>query len=385
MRRGHTKSRAGCIECKRRKVKCDEVRPSCFNCSRRGSLCSLATSRGSSTSSNPAGPRSAFSSYHGIPSPLSRPTTEVWDGSLELMHHYATITANTLAMRPEMQHVWRAVVPETGYRHPFVTHGILAVAALHKAHLLPANGDKYLNAAAYHQMLGLKGFREALASVNHDNWEPSFCFSSTIVLCGFCMPALGRGDEMSNLNKIFVMIRGLRNTLWPSQGQIRHTQYAPWSYGIWVIDENSVADGDDPPLDNCSLPRDTFDALSRLSTFFDTNLPQASRGDYEIAVTHLRIAARLMAHAGARAEVGMLLFFPYVIPDSIVADIQAASPYAMVLLSYFILLLNSLESKFWFLRGWSERLLAITEGSLVDYPKLQNIVAWPREHLNSLS
>lgn len=164
------------------------------------------------------------------------------------MHHYATITADTLAMRPDMQHVWRAVVPETGYRYPFVTHGVLAVAALHKAHLLPANSGKYLNAAAYHQMLGLKGFRAALDSVDEYNWGPPFCFSSIITLCGFCMPTLGSGDEMSELNKIFVMIRGLRNTLWPSQGQIRHTQYAPWSYGIWIISEGSVADGYVPTL-----------------------------------------------------------------------------------------------------------------------------------------
>lgn len=304
---------------------------------------------------------------------------------MELMHHYATITADTLAIRPDMRHVWRAVVPQTGYGHPFVTHGILAIAALHKAHLLPASSDKYLNAAAYHQMVGLKGFRAALASVDKDNWGPSFCFSSTIVLCGFCMPALGSGDEISDLNKIFVMVRGLRTTLWPSQGQIRHTQYAPWSYGVWIIDEDSAADGDDPPLDNCLLPRDIFGALSRLSTFFDANLPQASRSDYEIAITHLRKAARLMVHAGTHVEVGMLMFFPYVIPDSIMADIQAASPYAMVLLSYFALLLNTLEPKFWFLRGWSERLFAITDRSLVDYPKLQSIVTWPREHLRNLS
>lgn len=91
-----------------------------------------------------------------------------------------------------------------------------------------------------------------------------------------------------------------------------------------------------------------------------------------------------MVYAGARAEVGMLLFFAYVIPDSVVADIQAASPYAMVLMSYFAVLLNCLESKFWFLRGWSERPLAITERSLVGYTKLQSIIIWPREHLLSL-
>lgn len=38
-RKGHTKSRAGCLVCKRRKVKCDEVKPECGPCQRLGLNC----------------------------------------------------------------------------------------------------------------------------------------------------------------------------------------------------------------------------------------------------------------------------------------------------------------------------------------------------------
>ncbi|KAK9459200.1 uncharacterized protein V1516DRAFT_629093 [Lipomyces oligophaga] len=39
-RRSHVKSRNGCIVCKRRKVKCDESKPSCNNCIRHNAICS---------------------------------------------------------------------------------------------------------------------------------------------------------------------------------------------------------------------------------------------------------------------------------------------------------------------------------------------------------
>lgn len=42
-RKGHKKSRGGCLTCKRRKVKCDEVAPLCGACKRLGMDCTFAT------------------------------------------------------------------------------------------------------------------------------------------------------------------------------------------------------------------------------------------------------------------------------------------------------------------------------------------------------
>lgn len=38
-RRGHTKSRRGCLTCKRRRVKCPEDQPECSSCVRLGLIC----------------------------------------------------------------------------------------------------------------------------------------------------------------------------------------------------------------------------------------------------------------------------------------------------------------------------------------------------------
>lgn len=42
-RRGHIKSRLGCFSCKRRRVKCNELRPSCTSCHRLGLRCEYST------------------------------------------------------------------------------------------------------------------------------------------------------------------------------------------------------------------------------------------------------------------------------------------------------------------------------------------------------
>ncbi|KAF7617854.1 hypothetical protein F9C07_2281632 [Aspergillus flavus] len=396
-RRSHRKSRTGCTECKRRRIKCDELYPSCLNCQRRKQRCSLAISRASTADIEPVRPsrtsdsedpsRSAWPSFPAlinIEFPLTPPALPaIWYGGVELMHHYSTVTAETLAIRPDMQNVWRTIVPEMGYQSPFVLHGILAVAAQHKAHLLPGVRDKYLDMAAYHQAIGLKGFRAALPNVNDNNWKPFFCFSSIIVI--YVCSLLGQVDErgtdtVPDILKLFVMIRGLRATLPIRDSQLAGTELAPWSHGVWILDEQDASLYEQDPSPNHSrLPQDVFDALRRLSGFFSTHLPESSRQDYEDAVILLRKAATLIVHAGTRVEIGMVMFFPYVIHENIISDIQAANPYAMLLLSYFALLLKSMEDQFWFIRGWPARLWEAADERSKFHPKLKTMLRWPKE------
>lgn len=245
---------------------CDEVRPLCSECKRRGAVCVYAAS--SATTMGPESPAQSSRSNstpvltglqpnsqtaESLPSifgseaflglqrsPLSLFGAKSWVFDMEMMHHYSTVTADTLTRRADMQHVWRIIVPELGYKHPFVLHGLLAITATHKAYLLPSQRDKYLDIAAYHQTLGLEGFRTALFYIGDDNWKPSFCFSSTIVLyvCSLLAHKAAESDTISEVLKLFVLIRGFRSILLPCQAEVAATQLAPLSHGIWIVDQH---------------------------------------------------------------------------------------------------------------------------------------------------
>jgi hypothetical protein len=153
------------------------------------------------------------------------------------MHHYSTITANTLALRLDMQHFWRMVLPEMSYNTPFLSRGLLSVAALHKAHLLPEKRDKYLDPAAYHLTRGMEGFRGIFPSIDGQNWHPALCFSSTIVL--YASSQAGRtADSMADILQIFVLIRGIRSSLLGAGRSLTQTPFSAWANGIWIVGEN---------------------------------------------------------------------------------------------------------------------------------------------------
>ncbi|KAK6859761.1 hypothetical protein PG995_003397 [Apiospora arundinis] len=177
-RRSHKKSRNGCKRCKSRKIKCDEVYPSCGNCVKHGVSCDFENSNfltvpeissppGSYYYSSPANSshewrRSSSVSWaapssktscgsspitlyrqpsapHQMLSPTSGTNRML---ELRLLHHYTTSTYKHLSvMGPGSEAVWRERVPQLAFASAemaladsganFLMDVMLAVSALH--------------------------------------------------------------------------------------------------------------------------------------------------------------------------------------------------------------------------------------------------------------
>ncbi|KAI3547682.1 hypothetical protein CABS03_10118 [Colletotrichum abscissum] len=431
-RRSHTKSRTGCRDCKRRKVKVGDTLTALPPSSTYPDLAAAYRTRGKGFRFGPNQPSlqsetspanitpqrstttpsvnglSPEAPYNFLDAAIDHdrlhspaPSIGHWGHGLELMHHFTLVTANSLSVRPDMQHVWRVTMPEIGYNSPFVMHGILTIAALHKAYLIPSARDKYLDLATSHQTAGLEGFRTQLHTVNDTNWKPFFCFASLVVFYVASLPVrMGQDlDSEPDIMGVFIFVRGIRAILEPYQTKIVRTEFAPMATGIWTIDPSDpsykcVDTGHQeilipktdrlnrlPPLHNSPLPPDVFEAIQGLLDFYTENLHDSAREEYVTAVRELEKAVYLMAHAGANLEVGMILFWPYVISENIMADIHALNPYSLVLLAYFSVFLCVLEPTFWFLRGWSKRLFAMVDAQLAGHPVLLEAVRWPRKQI----
>jgi hypothetical protein len=167
---------------------------------------------------------------------------EDWGLDLELMHHYCSVTCNTMTEREDARHVWRVVFPMEGYSNRYVMHGVLAIAGLHKAYLYPTQKVKYVKAAAHHLAVGLKEFRELVASpVDPENWQPVFCFASMISVHLSVVPIrLGVDhwpDPIYNMVEIFASIRGFQEIMQSFLKSLRKTQLAPLVNSIFREDE----------------------------------------------------------------------------------------------------------------------------------------------------
>lgn len=133
-----------------------------------------------------------------------------------------------------------------GYSNKYLMHGILALAALHRAYLYPTQKDKHLKASAYHQAAGLKEFRELISSpIDPSNWQPVFCFASMITLY-VCASSIRLGENrwpapISNMVEMFSVVKGIQTIMEPWLHTLRRTQLAPLVNSVWLDHEMITA------------------------------------------------------------------------------------------------------------------------------------------------
>nr|UYO77173.1 Zn2Cys6 transcriptional regulator [Trichoderma calamagrostidis] len=143
-RRGHFKSRLGCFNCKRRRVKCNELRPACSPCGRLGLNCSYPTSAAtsSSSSSSPSSPRVALS-------PLALE-------DLRFYHQFLLAAFPTLPLK--RKDVWMEAAAMS-YQYDYLAHAVLGLGA---SHLSRHSNTDYTPQALQHRITAMKLVNEQL-------------------------------------------------------------------------------------------------------------------------------------------------------------------------------------------------------------------------------
>lgn len=160
---------------------------------------------------------------------------------VELMHHYCVSTSESLAIREDLRYVWRVVFPQEGYRHPFVMHGLLSLAALHKAYLFPSKRQEYLTLGAAHHALGLERFRALLCDIGDDNWKAMLCYASIVVIHVCSLAARSENgciaEPIRSTWEFFSVIRGFKATLQEFTPRMSRTSLAPLVASIFVPED----------------------------------------------------------------------------------------------------------------------------------------------------
>ncbi|KAI1766608.1 hypothetical protein GGR53DRAFT_485927 [Hypoxylon sp. FL1150] len=107
-RRGHTKSRRGCYNCKRRRIKCQETRPACGHCVKTGLRCEY-----------PAAPQVVYQPRHQVPL-----------FSLQDMRFFQHFLLTCFPHHPlGNETIWTHEVPCLSQTYEYLMHAVLGLAA----------------------------------------------------------------------------------------------------------------------------------------------------------------------------------------------------------------------------------------------------------------
>ncbi|EHK48432.1 hypothetical protein TRIATDRAFT_214444 [Trichoderma atroviride IMI 206040] len=394
-RRAHTKSRTGCAECRRRRVKCGEEKPSCRHCFRRSIPCLYPSKDAllippAKASSSPVSVATAAASPTVAPSatqlPQSRndPIPTYTTKDMALLHHWTWSTSQSVADFPDVSRYWQTVFPQIAFEHVFVMHAILSLAALHQAYLDPKRRRQLtMEAIRYHNQ-ALQGFQRGIASMNDGNSDALFACSSLNIIYVFAMYGQLYDDVELDMTPAarqsrilgaewLPMVRGVEAILRPVYQRVRLGPFGSLlSLGNWDhLDPDSERVADD-------------ERFRRLGSIW------ADCGDREIYDKALFCVRKSLAYmkqfetmnpetAGTLAYNRRLsgpLVWIYITPEEYFLRLHQRQPHAMLLFAYFGVVLHSLNG-YWFFERWGRNIVQVVDDLLGEYWKPWT--EWPRQ------
>ncbi|KAI2792231.1 hypothetical protein POX_b02268 [Penicillium oxalicum] len=368
-RRSHQKSRTGCSNCKRRRVKCDEARPACLNCTQRKDACVYVALSPFVFSSNPGKvrtPSSTPSQTTNLPNeytspqpsapsltehdPPSRAPARVVPPNLDhlaLELQWIMHTHKLCARNEESRRVWQISTLEEALHAPFLMHGILAMSALHFVHLQKDGRQaEWLDLAISHKSEALALFHEQLQSIDESNAKAMMSFAGIAVAFSFASAlncsSPDDGPSVNALVDLLMLSRGVQTIINHASDFLRNSNFGP------LFDTTDIGG---------ALPSDLSEALNHLE---ELNLQcgrasPAHKGEmYKLAIEHLRSLGPY-----AYVEPGSLTFvggWAIRTPRDYLDELRNREPFALVILAHFCVLLNNVRQN-WCIGPWGRVVL----------------------------
>ncbi|KAL2133598.1 hypothetical protein VTI74DRAFT_2073 [Chaetomium olivicolor] len=224
-KRPHRKSRAGCRNCKARKVKCDESRPSCRTCTARKETCVyLPVTRRASPSSTTAATTTTTTSKDLVsstapsspihPQPLFIPASQD-PLSMRLLWFYTTATYASFSTGGLRQRnvdvVLKVNVVQHAFANPFLMNCLLGLAAMHANHLGVTTLGVSPQQEIHYRARAFETYRLAVERADPATFPA--LLASSLLLCGLSTHVF-RGDEAQPLGILDWMV------LWKGIGTI---------------------------------------------------------------------------------------------------------------------------------------------------------------------
>ncbi|CAI9634031.1 unnamed protein product [Alternaria burnsii] len=425
IRRAHTKSRFGCQQCKKRRIKCDFKHPSCGTCVKKGETCSflqtappkhLKITFAGPCSSSPDTPSassiedrcSADSEHCTVTVPLRHDTSSPDERDSLPLHarlqdprkfsqgaspfslqnvlsHYTRTTSLTIENGGRETAVWQLGIPQIAAGYNFLTHCVLSVTSLHIAYLSgPEEQPKqfnHWNAIAASQMnQALAGYRHAIEKVTRKNVAAVFA-SSALTAVYFVRTSVLDFEDLEAAFPLSAahtsemagkMISCIVRTMWGLRGPLEVLMKG-WT---WIADSSIQ-----PVASRKGWPKDLWLQTDRQYGPHSQYLSQALdqlRETYALNSQLLQLGASKACH-GTEVLLDRGALFSWVtrVPREYIQLVEAQDRDALVILAHFAVLLIRTNSVWW-LEGLGTnfvRAVAVALGSAS-----RKLIEWPAHH-----
>ncbi|KAL7654024.1 hypothetical protein ACMYSQ_008692 [Aspergillus niger] len=384
--RVHKKSRNGCLECKRRHVKCDERHPICSNCHSAERVCEY----GSRSLLRAAAPRpvvhAARAASPPIPlkstpreSPENEPSQAPFRSQavnilhIELFHNLYTKIRTSFDPNRSISWLADGVDPTTA---PYLVNELLAFSALHLSTARPDRREYYRYHAAQLQTDALSIFQASSPQVTRENCVHLFVFAATLgihMLCDTLVYREGGGDFDTFLDRFvhfFRVYHGVRTIVSKASHMIQDTPLGlSFNVGIDLYKFNG-----------CLGP-----GCQRLmDLIYSAKLGNELTGIYREAVESLQSCLNVIEENRDELHVGInaVTTWPILMKIEFAESLEQRRPEALIILAHYACLLHRFR-EFWMFGDSGQFVILEVMGCLGE--EWEEWLAWPKEVLDDLN
>lgn len=359
-------------------MKCSESKPTCSHCLRLGIECNwpaaLTTNAasGSAPGSRPHSPAAAASVITApspsasfmVAQPQAQPELSIND--LKLLHFWLVNTSITITVQDSI-YMWQNVVVELGFRHHFLLHGILAVAATHKAGIFPSERDDLLLQSASHIEIGLRTFRTCLETPLPATCVPVFVMAGLLSIQNLgAAQANPPVDPIGHLCLWMLMVRGARSTVQQNWNLLRCSEIS----GLLLGHERLSDDTDE------------FVEMDSLKSLVEQVAQGATEREiYLDCVDQLRavlLGVRCMSDRQQTSS--MCSSWAATIHEGYRELLDQRQPLALVIVAHFATLFSHCR-RIWCYRNWDFWIMNAVQSELPT--EFEPWLDWPRKQISS--
>ncbi|KAL3456709.1 hypothetical protein BJX64DRAFT_36812 [Aspergillus heterothallicus] len=329
LRRSHKKSRGGCVQCKRRHVKCDERRPVCLLCTMSNRDCSYETQAKASPQTPSPGSASQTS-----PSPREPVEEELNLKHMELLIHLTT--TNEMFNLGDNLGPWPAGITfglKRGLESPYLLYASLAFSARHLAYLHPERSAELMHRAVTLQNRAISLFNMDKIHVDRSNCVAVLLFSAAVghhTLADTLMERSPGGLDafLTRYAQCANTLRGLYTITMTAQPLLMETELEP------ILSRSINFTSKEPEGSQCdeigtrvahsnSLTQDEKEACLQALRYIQLGLDALS---YPVEHQNMKYQ--------------MLFLCTVLVPSEFIALLATKRPEALVILAYYALLLH---------------------------------------------
>lgn len=241
-RRYHYKSRKGCLECKRRHVKCDEVRPICINCQVSQRQCEYANRAAAAPAEKAIQLYCKTINLHEAISPsvdaMSSPEASLAATApaaqlfhMRLWHHVEQSMNDWLMVTDEMKPFAQAHL-SYALTTPYLMDQLLALSALHLSIVTPGASESNRYQATVLQTRALTLFNQDHEQLSVQSVTSSFLFSSLLAVQVLAEKLTNHREDfglfLAGLTQYFRLHQGAKvvgENLW---SMLRQSELSDW-------------------------------------------------------------------------------------------------------------------------------------------------------------